>query len=98
MLLILLYMPHCDLSLHEEVFRYNWNANHLEGLFMITNDLNAYRERQAPHHLFLLYLNFIPNRIKSLWGCHWLDGLEYCASEKTQHTPNAHIPLTHPFM
>ncbi|KAF8333972.1 uncharacterized protein EI90DRAFT_3050486, partial [Cantharellus anzutake] len=48
---VLLYMPHCDLSLHEDIFKHNWESSRLHGLFMIANDLTIYSESMPTHKL-----------------------------------------------
>ncbi|KAI0807220.1 SRR1-domain-containing protein [Fomes fomentarius] len=41
----IVYMPHCDLHLYENLFRENWSAQRLPNILLIANRLNEYAER-----------------------------------------------------
>lgn len=39
-------MPHCDLALHEHLFRHNFKLDQLRGIsLMLANNLEVYSER-----------------------------------------------------
>jgi len=40
----LVFMPHCDLELYENLFRANWNKGQLAQMLLIGNDLRRYTE------------------------------------------------------
>ena len=45
-------MPHCDIGLHERLFRYNFSPEKLSNVLMIANDLAVYVERLVLVHEF----------------------------------------------
>lgn len=53
---VFVYMPHCDIELHERLLRYNFSFERLSNVLMIANDLAVYAERSAL--CYLQYLKF----------------------------------------
>jgi hypothetical protein len=44
----MLFMPHCDLDLYENILRENWSQDKLQNLFFICNNLAEYVEKYGP--------------------------------------------------
>jgi hypothetical protein len=44
---VFVYMPHCDIGLHERLLRRNFDLERLSNLLMIANDLSVYVERSV---------------------------------------------------
>jgi hypothetical protein len=41
----MLFMPHCEMSLHENILRANWAQERLANVFFVANRLNDYVDR-----------------------------------------------------
>jgi hypothetical protein len=44
----LIFMPHCDISLYENMLRQNWSIHNLPNMFFIANQFQDYVDRYGP--------------------------------------------------
>lgn len=57
----LLYMPHCEAALYNDVLEDNWAPEHLEKLAILGNSFAAILVRRRPSHMRALWLSaFVP--------------------------------------
>ncbi|KAF8921472.1 SRR1-domain-containing protein [Mucidula mucida] len=72
----IVYMPHCDMELHEHFLRANWTPSSLRSLILVCNRLGDYVDSHAAHKLVSRVPCLV--RIVPFLQCHALPASSSC--------------------